>query len=73
MGREACSPRWREIERAHLAIHPVCAACLRGGCKVDVHHILPFHICIAIGRPDKLLDVVELERQLPARNDDSLS
>ncbi|MGH7286092.1 MAG: hypothetical protein ACRELY_31610 [Polyangiaceae bacterium] len=52
----ARSPRWPAVERAHLAKHPVCAACLRGGAKVDVHHILPFHICIALGRPDLELD-----------------
>ena len=50
------SPRWPAVERAHLAKHPVCAACLRGGANVDVHHILPFRVCIALGRPDLELD-----------------
>jgi len=57
------SPRWHHVELAHLAAQPHCAACkpLTGGPAitlqgVQVHHIFPFHYCIALGRPDLELD-----------------
>lgn len=50
------SSRWPAVERAHLAKEPMCVACLRESTPVQVHHILPFHFCIALGRPDLELD-----------------
>jgi hypothetical protein len=52
----ARSPRWPEVVRAHLSIQPVCVACARKGARVEVHHVFPFHLCIALGRPDLELD-----------------
>lgn len=37
------SPRWRVVRNTHLEAHPTCAVC--GGVKkLEVHHIVPFHI-----------------------------
>lgn len=52
----ARSDKWPAVERAHLAKHPQCAACVRIGAPVAVHHVMPFHICIRLGRPDLELD-----------------
>jgi len=52
------SPHWPAVEKRQLAAFPFCACC--GSAKKDkglqVHHILPFHYCIALGRPDLELD-----------------
>jgi hypothetical protein len=57
--KQARSPRWPSVERAHLAKNPHCACC-ESGKYVDagqqVHHKFPFHYCIALGRPDLELD-----------------
>ncbi|MCL4399785.1 HNH endonuclease [Patescibacteria group bacterium] len=37
------SSRWPEIREAHLAAHPLCEIC-GGTKKLNVHHILPFHL-----------------------------
>lgn len=37
------SKTWRKTRRLYLALHPECAVCRMRG-KVQVHHILPFHI-----------------------------
>ena len=53
------SPEWPRVERAHLAIQPRCACCAEGESPKggeQVHHIIAFHICIALGRPDLDLD-----------------
>ena len=50
------SPLWPAVQARHLAGHPDCAACARPGAPVQVHHIFPFHFCIALGRPDLELD-----------------
>lgn len=40
--RSERSPRWRHVEKQHLALHPTCAAC--GSRKhVQVHHVTPFN------------------------------
>jgi len=52
----ARSPQWPAAEAAHLARCPQCACCLKPGAPVQVHHIFPFHLCIALGRPDLELD-----------------
>src|SRR5262249_40052921 len=53
------SPEWPKVEKAHLAKQAHCICC-RPGYKseagLQVHHIFPFHYCIALGRPDLELD-----------------
>jgi hypothetical protein len=44
------SPEWREVRDEHVRLHPFCAAC-GGDRKLQVHHILPFHL-----HPDLELD-----------------
>ena len=49
------SGKWHKIEKEHLEANPGCAVC--GDTKsVQVHHIFPFHYCVALGRPDLELD-----------------
>jgi hypothetical protein len=52
------SARWPHVEKAVLAANPHCACC--GPAKAvkgrQVHHVLPFHYCVALGRPDLELD-----------------
>ena len=50
------SPFWPAVQAAHLARNPQCAACAAPGAPVQVHHIFPFHFCLALGRPDLELD-----------------
>src|ERR1700690_3213546 len=53
------SPHWREVAKLHLACHPRCACCkpnARQKANLQVHHIFPFHYCVALGRPDLELD-----------------
>lgn len=45
------SSRWPEVEKAHLAEEPLCVAC-GGHENLQVHHIIPFHFCILLGRPE---------------------
>ena len=53
------SPKWGSVERAFLKVKPWCEACgpakklLRG---VQVHHVIPFHFVILLGRPELELD-----------------
>lgn len=37
------SSAWGKVRKAHLLKHPFCAACSRIN-KLEVHHIVPFHI-----------------------------
>ena len=37
------SSRWRNIRHMHLLKHPECAVCGKTK-KVEVHHVVPFHI-----------------------------
>ena len=67
------SPEWPRVERAHLRMEPNCACCNPGArMAVQVHHIFPFHYCVALGRPDLELDdrnvvtLCEDERDRPA-------
>lgn len=48
------SPEWRKVRRGFLKLHPVCAAC-GGNKKLEVHHVVPFHI-----DPSKELDETNL-------------
>ncbi len=53
------SPEWPRVERAHLLKQPHCMCCKPGTntrAGLQVHHIFPFHYCIALGRPDLELD-----------------
>lgn len=63
----ARSSRWPAVEKAHLKEQPWCVACqkqrkgivaaiLRPFKGINVHHIIPFHIVVALGRPDLELD-----------------
>ena len=53
------SPEWPRVEHEHLQLQPHCEACKPGTnlqAKLQVHHIFPFHYCVALGRPDLELD-----------------
>ncbi len=66
------SPMWKTVENGHLKREPTCSACdpdrkpplwrrlLFLGHKVRVHHIIPFHVAIVIGRPELELDTRNL-------------
>lgn len=51
----ARSPEWGKVEKAYKTMFPACAICGSKD-KVQVHHVWPFHICIALDRPDLELD-----------------
>jgi 5-methylcytosine-specific restriction enzyme A len=48
------SSRWSTVRKAFLLKNPTCAAC-GGRTKLEVHHIIPFHI-----DPSKELDEANL-------------
>lgn len=53
------SPKWPGVERAHLLSQPRCMCCAPGtntSAGLQVHHMFPFHYCVALGRPDLELD-----------------
>ena len=53
------SPHWPEVVKEHLALQPTCVCCLPNielKVGLQVHHIFPFHYCIALGRPNLELD-----------------
>lgn len=55
----ARSPEWPEVEKRHRELQPQCVACQPGTnnqARLQVHHIFPFHYCVALGRPDLELD-----------------
>jgi hypothetical protein len=55
----ARSPHWHKVAAEHLAQQPFCVCCKPGqhGHHIQqVHHIFPFHYCVALGRPDLELD-----------------
>lgn len=54
-GVEARSPKWPEAERKHREMEPTCVACGSAD-NLNVHHILPFHFCVLLGRPELELD-----------------
>ncbi len=65
------SSEWPAVEQAHLRAHPTCAACGQGqpGQGLQVHHMLPFHFCVTLGRPELELD----ERNLMTLCDESIN
>ena len=40
---KARSPKWPHVEKLHLKLEPVCAAC-GSSKKLNVHHKKPFHL-----------------------------
>ena len=53
------NPLWPEIEKEHLKKQPYCVACgkhVKYAKGLQVHHIIPFHVVIALGRPELELD-----------------
>jgi hypothetical protein len=53
------SREWPRVEKAHRLKQPHCMCCKPGTnarAGLQVHHIFPFHYCIALGRPDLELD-----------------
>ena len=72
------SAHWPGVERAFKATSPYCAACDASNpvdhTGIQVHHIAPFHFCIAAGRPDleldprNLISLGETEHNAPAPN-----
>src|SRR4051812_2130881 len=52
------SPKWAHVRAAHIEREPACVCCKPGetGFTMQVHHVFPFHYCIALGRPDLELD-----------------
>lgn len=65
------SSKWKSTRKAFLKLNPHCKACidpkrtrrilqaamsLIGLSPVEVHHIIPFHFCVLLGRPELELD-----------------
>lgn len=48
------SREWAKVRKAHLELYPACACC-GGTKKVEVHHIIPFHVA-----PELELNVTNL-------------
>jgi 5-methylcytosine-specific restriction protein A len=48
------SPQWKQVRRDHLKRQPLCMLC-GGRRKLEVHHIVPFHV-----DPTKELDPANL-------------
>ena len=47
LGAIARSPKWSEVQKAHLKLFPACAVCNKQSTllsPVNVHHKIPFHI-----------------------------
>ena len=65
------SDKWPAVEQSHLQAQPVCAACGLGQPKqgLQVHHMLPFHFCVKLGRPELELD----ERNLMTLCDETIN
>jgi hypothetical protein len=71
------SSEWPRVEKEHLKRQPHCVACKPGtnpGAGLQVHHIFPFHYCVALGRPDlelgdrNLITLCEDEAGKPGQN-----
>lgn len=53
------SSHWPAVEHGFLAAHPHCECCSASEApkaKMQVHHRIPFHYAVALGRPDLELD-----------------
>lgn len=70
------SDHWPAVERAEREANPRCIACdpSASDYAIQVHHVNPFHYCIALGRPDLELDprnlvsLCETEEGWPAQD-----
>lgn len=71
------SPLWNDAEKRHREQQPDCVCCATGTnmtAPVQVHHIIPFHFVVLLGRPDLELDprnlmtLCEAERHKSAPN-----
>jgi hypothetical protein len=75
-GEPPRSDKWPAVEHAHLKLQPLCQCCKNPdpSHKVQVHHMFPFHYCVALGRPDLELDqrnlitLCESEKDAPCDN-----
>jgi hypothetical protein len=65
------SSQWPAVEKAHLLAQPTCVAFGQGqpGSGLQVHHMLPFHFCVKLGRPELELD----ERNLMTLCDETIN
>lgn len=53
------SSHWPAVEREKKKICPACIIC--GVTEaIQIHHVFPFHYCVALGRPDLELDLRNL-------------
>lgn len=59
-GVQKRSAHWPGVERTHLSAEPACVACGHNRFPVQVHHIIPFHFAVLLGRPDLELDTRNL-------------
>lgn len=51
------SKDWNRVQKEHLRKNPYCACCAKPDKgEMQVHHKIPFHFCIALGRDDLELD-----------------
>jgi hypothetical protein len=52
------SPHWKTVRTTFRRAHPFCDACGPGSPRVhlEVHHVIPYHLCALLGRPDLELD-----------------
>jgi hypothetical protein len=73
----ARSPEWPHVEKVHRLLQPRCTCCADGmasNAGTQVHHVFPFHYCVALGRADLELDqrnlvtLCEDEKGKPAQN-----
>jgi hypothetical protein len=49
------SPLWPEAQRKYLAKNPECAVCPSNS-NIQIHHVMPFHLCHLVYRGDLELD-----------------
>lgn len=52
------SSRWKTARTKFRRAHPFCEACGPGVKRVhlEVHHVVPYHLCVLLGRGDLELD-----------------
>ena len=49
------SPLWPKVQREYLAKNPQCAVCSTNT-MIQIHHVMPFHLCHLVYRGDLELD-----------------
>jgi hypothetical protein len=76
-GVGARSPKWPAAEKLALKTQHYCDVCglaMDPKVKLQVHHVIPYHFCVLLGRPDLELDqrnlivLCETEEGAPAPN-----